>query len=144
MIFGPMEYNTQDRREWMHFFSVHRHLGFELILISQHPRLICRPIRNLLEYEVRHRKINNFGPLWVLPITIFLFATYWYQPNILMRKNFVLFRKKVAAIYDSYILFYDTLKSKGFNFDDEESDEADVNADVAADADGGVNNDDIK
>ena len=47
-------------------------------MISQFDRLVDRQIRSLFEYEVKHRKANNFKILNMLPIKLFVAVTVWY------------------------------------------------------------------
>ena len=47
--------------EWDKFFRVHRHLGFDVILIPQSDRLISRKVKCYSEYEVKHFNRKNHG-----------------------------------------------------------------------------------
>ena len=49
-----------DRSEWLTFFSQHRKLGFDIVIISQSDIQLDKQIRIQFEYEIIHRKINNF------------------------------------------------------------------------------------
>lgn len=35
IIFNPRSWNRKDRLKWIEFFTVHRHYGFEIILVTQ-------------------------------------------------------------------------------------------------------------
>ncbi|NFU61052.1 DUF2075 domain-containing protein, partial [Clostridium botulinum] len=50
--------NKHYRQEWLEFFTQHRHLGFDIIIISQFDRLIDAQVRCLFEYNCVHRKAN--------------------------------------------------------------------------------------
>ena len=53
--------NKSSRMDWLKFFVQHRKLGYNFILlITQNDRQIDKQIRSLIEYEVTHRKVNNF------------------------------------------------------------------------------------
>ena len=58
-----------------------------MILISQSDRMLDRQIRALIETEVRHRKLNNYGfggmflTLLTFGRTWFIAIDYWYGGN---------------------------------------------------------------
>lgn len=92
------------RMEWIKFFSQHRKLGFNFILIAQFDRMLDRQIRCLIEYEYSHLKINN-GFFCFLPFTSFLCVERWYGQKMKLGSQVILYRKRVAALYDSYTMF---------------------------------------
>jgi len=110
LIFNSRDYSNKDRKAWLVFFTSHRHYGFEFFLITQNDRMIDRQIRALVEHEVRYKKINN--RLWFLPLTVFVAIEYWYgnTPKQKMRHEFILFRRSIARMYDSYTLFDDLIQ----------------------------------
>jgi len=107
LIFNSRDYAQNDRKSWLVFFTSHRHYGYEFFLITQNDRMIDRQIRALVEHEVKHRKINNY--LWFLPITVFVAVETWYghQQKLKLHSEFILFRRSIAKMYDSYTLFDD-------------------------------------
>lgn len=105
IIFNPREFGRGDRKDWILFFTKHRHLGYNVILITQFDRLLDRQIRCLLEYEVKHRKCNNRGALIFLPFTFFVSITIWYGVREKLSSEFFIYRKKYAQLYDSYVMF---------------------------------------
>lgn len=94
-----------ERMEWLKFFVQHRKLGYNFILISQTDRQIDRQIRSLFEYEVKHRKINNFKIGQLLPFPAFVAVTYWYGVNERLGAEYFIYRKKWGKFYDSYGTF---------------------------------------
>lgn len=94
-----------DRMEWLKFFTQHRKLGYNFILISQVDRQIDRQIRSLFEYEVKHRKVNNFKIGKLLPMSTFAAITYWYGVNEKIDTEFFIYRNKWGKFYDSYGTF---------------------------------------
>jgi len=113
IIFDSRGFQKKDRAEWILFFSRHRHLGYDIILISQQDRMIDRQIRGMFEYEYRHRKVNNYGWMWLIPFTYFVVVQYWYGTRSLrISSQFIRYRKKVAKIYDSYTMFDDYIGLK--------------------------------
>lgn len=61
IIFNCQDFGRKDRNAWVTFFAQHRKLGFNVILITQSDRMIDRQIRSLVEEEIKHRKLNNYG-----------------------------------------------------------------------------------
>lgn len=105
-LFNPRDFRDKSRKEYNYFFSVHRHLGYNVILITQNDRLLDKQIRCLLEYEIKHRKINNFKLIGkMLPFTTFACVTYWYGVREKVEVNFFSYSKKISSLYDSYALF---------------------------------------
>lgn len=103
------------RQKWLDFFTQHRHLGYNIILISQFDRLVDPQIRCLFEYNCIHRKVNNFKIGWVLSLfklSLFCCVQYWYGVNQKTGVSFYLFSKKYAKVYDSYKKFDDLNKKK--------------------------------
>lgn len=109
VFFNPREFSKKDRLPWVNFFTMHRHLGFNFILVSQFDRLVDRQIRNNFEYEVVHRKCNNYKFLMLLPIPVFLAIEKWYGCKERMGMEFIVFNKKYGNLYASCrnILFAD-------------------------------------
>ena len=115
VIFNCREYGAKDRKDWIKFFTQHRKLGFNILLISQWDRMLDRQIRVLIENEVKHRKLNNYGfgggllQLLTGGSTWFIAIEYWYGGNkLLLSRNVFRYNKKIASIYDSYRMFDDS------------------------------------
>lgn len=87
IIFNCRDFGRKDRNAWVTFFSQHRKLGFNIILITQSDRMLDKQIRSLVEDEVKHRKLNNYGfggmfvTLLSLGRTWFIAIDYWYGGN---------------------------------------------------------------
>lgn len=94
-----------NRDEWLKFFVQHRKLGYNFILISQNDRQIDRQIRSLFEYNIIHRKINNFKIGRLIPVPVFIAVTYWYGVNEKLNNEIFFYRKKWGKLYDSYGTF---------------------------------------
>lgn len=103
--FNSRDYRDSDRKEFNYFFTIHRHLGFNVILITQSDRLIDKQIRCLFEYEVKHRKINNFKFFRFIPIKTFACITTWYGVREKLGTEFFIYKKSLSDMYDSYSLF---------------------------------------
>ncbi len=102
--------NSAKRMDWIKFFSQHRHYGYDFILIAQFDRMLDRQIRCLIEYNVTHHKMNQW--LWFLPITTFLAVTHWYGQKIITARELIPYRKKIANLYNSYVIFDNLEKEK--------------------------------
>ena len=120
IIFNCRDFGRKDRNAWVTFFAQHRKLGFNVILITQSDRMIDRQIRSLVEEEVKHRKLNNYGfgggmlSLLTLGRTWFIAIQYWYGGNRLKLGQTVFpYRKRYSEVYDSYKLFSDMVTAGG-------------------------------
>ena len=106
IVYTSLKSKPDSRMDWIKFFSQHRKLGFNVILIAQSDKMIDKQIRVLVEYDVKHIKMNN-GFFFFLP-TSFLAVEKWYGQNMKLGTQVIWYRKRVAALYDSYAMF-DTL-----------------------------------
>lgn len=109
LIFNSREYSAKGRKEWLQFFTLHRHYGIDIILACQFDRMLDRQIRCLIEYEYIHRKISNFG--WKGKILNFLMggkmfacSKLWYPLKEHIGGEFFRFKKKYSRCYDTYDL----------------------------------------
>lgn len=110
LLFNSREWQHSARAEWLEFFTQHRHWGYDITLIAQFDRMIDRQIRSLIEYEVIHRKLNNFGWRGFLLSLVFGRKTFvavkmWYPLRERLGAEFIRGRKKYWCIYDSYAHF---------------------------------------
>jgi len=112
VLFNTRDYHDKNRMTWITFLQQHRKYGYNLILISQSDRLIDRQIRAYIEYDVKHRIVNNFGTIGMffslLGLKVFACVTYWYGVKERIGVEFFLYRKKYSKIYDSYQIFRKT------------------------------------
>lgn len=107
IIFNPREFQRKDRLQWIEFFTQHRKLGYNVILVTQNDRLLDRQIRALIEYEYRHRKVNNFKIGQLLPFKCFVSVQYWYGVKERLGAEFFTYQKRLGKLYDSYKMFDD-------------------------------------
>lgn len=61
ILFNSRDWGQKNRAQWCAFFTQHRKLGYEVVLVAQFDRMLDRQIRSLIEYEWVHRKVSNFG-----------------------------------------------------------------------------------
>lgn len=102
VLWNSRDWQRGNRMEWVKFFTQHRKFGYNFICISQYDRMIDRQIRVLFEYEVKHRKINNFKIGRLIPVPAFAAITYWYGLNEKISVEFFIYRRKWGKFYDSY------------------------------------------
>ena len=106
VLHSALKRQPDSRMDWIKFFSQHRKFGYNVILIAQSDKMLDKQIRSLIEYDVKHIKMNN-GFFFFLP-TSFLAVEKWYGQRMKLGQEVIWYRKRVAAMYDSYALF-DTL-----------------------------------
>lgn len=103
-------FNTRDwsfNRAWISFFTQHRKMGYDVILIAQYDRMIERQIRALIEYECKHLKVSNLGGIWGLIMPIFLgrFRVYekWYTVrDMLVSQYRASYSGRDKKLYDTF------------------------------------------
>lgn len=110
ILFNAREWQQTGRKEWLSFFSQHRKYGYDIILVAQFDRMIDRQIRSLIEYEVIHRKVANFGS-WGSFINacafgnLFCTVTMWYPLKQKIDSHFFKANKKYFNLYNTYKVF---------------------------------------
>lgn len=100
------------RTGWVKFLALSRKFGYDFIFVTQSDRMIDRQIRGLCEYEIKHRKANNsFMLSWLgmFKISLFMYVYKWYNTKVKANLRMSVFKKSVAARYDTM---------RVFNFDD--------------------------
>lgn len=111
-IFNPRSWNRKDRLSWIEFFTVHRHYGFEVILVTQNDMMIDKQIRGVLETQVLHRNVSKykkFGKLLAIPFGGNLFITIKKMYGMSKKDSHIssslLFGSSFYfSLYDSYTL----------------------------------------
>lgn len=107
--FNSRTFDRKDRMRWIEFFSRHRHYGFNFILVAQDDRMIDRQIRNLIEYDCKHRALSNYGTLgWLLTLVMgkaFLSIERWYGARLITSREFFFLNKRKASIYNTFQMF---------------------------------------
>jgi len=110
VIFNSRDYavDPKSRNKWIKFFSLSRKLGYDVVLIAQHDRMLDRQIRSLLEYDVKHLRANNSFFLRFLDIfrvTLFMYVYRWYGTKMKANLRFSFYSSLVANRYDTMRLF---------------------------------------
>lgn len=110
LMFNSREWQKGNRNEWLSFFTQHRKLGYDVILIAQFDRMIDRQIRSLIEYEYIHRKVNNYGKMGFILACVcggnmFIYIKMWYPLKERLESHFLVGKKKYYNIYDTSDMF---------------------------------------
>lgn len=127
LIFNSREWNRSDRFGWIKFFTQHRKLGYNIIMVSQYDKMLDKQIRCLFEYEYIHRKISNFGwkgklvSMWT-GNRLFLAVKFWYPLKTKVGQESFLYKKKYGELYDTNFLF-DSFSTVSDSDDNEEPDD---------------------
>lgn len=111
MMFNARDWSKSNRDGWNKFFQVHRHYGYDIILIAQFDRMIDRQIRSLIEYEYIHRKLTNYG--WrgillsclMLSPRLFVSVKMWYPMREKIGSEFFKAKKRYYRLYDTFMSF---------------------------------------
>ena len=103
--FDPRDFRDKSRKSFNRFFSLHRKLGFNVILVSQNDRLVDRQIRCNIEYNVIHRKVNNYKFGRFIPFPVFIAIEYWYGAKLKCNSNMFFYNKKLGSLYDTFMIF---------------------------------------
>ena len=114
LVFNSRDWNTEGRRDWLTFFTQHRKLGFDVILIAQDMSMLDKQIRSLVEIECRHYKLNNFGMAgWFLSLLTFGQTFIHAMYRVASTKGnagkigseYMRVKRKVYDVYDTNNLF---------------------------------------
>lgn len=89
--FFPEKFSSVDV---IYFFDYHRHYGLDIFLITQSMLKICKPIRELTEYEVNAvPKSVGFGKRFIYKKKI---------GNTVLNRELLTFDERVAYLYSSF------------------------------------------
>lgn len=115
LIFNPQHWRNKDTLKWVEFFSLYRHLGYDIILITQHDRLINKQIRSFIDNEYIHRELSNYKLFGKLISRIyggksgktFVVIVKWYAlpRSPILSKEMIRLNKKIGSIYDTHKVF---------------------------------------
>ena len=102
----PIDRVYERRKEWEQFFQLHRHMGYAIILVTQNMSYINKGIRIQTEYEVKHRKLGNYGIggliLTFLHLPLFVALTYWQGTREKIFSDFFMYKKRLGKLYDTF------------------------------------------
>lgn len=108
LVFNARTWDGVGRERWNAFFTQHRKYGYRIIVIAQFDRMLDMQLRSLLEYELVHRKLTNFG--WrgwflsalMLSTHMFVAVKVWYPLQEKVGSDFFRYSRKCASIYDTH------------------------------------------
>lgn len=117
ILFNARSWDMKGRANWIQFFTQHRKYGFDIYLVAQFDRMLDRQLRSLIEYEVIHRKVSNFGAKgMVLSLfalgNLFVAVKVWYPMNEKVSSEFFRVSRRFTCLYDSYSDFDAGKKSR--------------------------------
>lgn len=110
LMFNARDWSKSGRDKWLSFFTLHRHFGYDIILVAQFDRMIDRQIRSLIEYEYIHRKVSNLGWRgWFLCAVfaspkLFVAVKVWYPMKEKVGSEFFKCKRKYYSLYDTYLM----------------------------------------
>lgn len=95
----------EERKEWIKFFALSRHYGYDVILVAQDERMVDRQIRSMAEFKVKHVNLRSYVWLKWIPWKAFASVSFWSGGSF--RGNAVLgvFNPWVAKRYDTIRAF---------------------------------------
>lgn len=110
-LFNSRDWNSSVRREWLTFFTEHRHWGIDVIFVSQFDKMLDAQIRALIENEIIHRKVNNAGLAgkvvgFLGGGTMFATCEMWYPMKQRIGGTMFRYKRKYAKMYDSFTRKY--------------------------------------
>lgn len=110
--FNSRDWANKDRSGWCSFLTVHRHLGYEIILATQCADFIDKQIRGLVEYEYKHKNLKKtkLGLIFPFMPTFFMCVQWHYTSKMKMEVNSFFYNQKIGSQYDSYVFFDKLLK----------------------------------
>lgn len=109
IIFNARAFQDKSRLDWIKFFSIHRHMGYNVILISQFIDMLDRQMRFLIEYNYIHRRLKNtfkFG--WLIELLcfhkIFISVKIYVPLKYKVSSSFLFGHKFFYNLYDTFDL----------------------------------------
>lgn len=105
--FNSRKWQDADRMRWLDFFSQHRKLGFDVILIAQSDQMLDKQIREFVEVEHNHRLMRSAGLTGGILSIFFTFVDVrsYYANKMRLGCDFVRLNKRIASMYDSFATF---------------------------------------
>lgn len=108
IMFNSRDWNIkpEERKAWIKFLAQSRKFGYDVVFIAQDVRMMDRQIRSLAEYEVQHKKMNNWHIFKLVPVTVFACVSFWNGVRNIRGSLYMCFyNKSIADRYDTMALF---------------------------------------
>ena len=112
-LFNARDWSKSDRAAWNEFFQLHRHFGYDIILVAQFDRMLDRQVRSVIEYEQIHRKVSKLWLAWLASS-----ARSWWRlrsssrskcgtrcENVNVGSEFFRYSKRLGRMYDTFMAF---------------------------------------
>ena len=105
-------WGNPNRKDWNEFFSLHRHYGFKVILITQNISNIDKQVQKLIQLEFEHRSLAHFNG-FLKAITIIIRRQIFVvisrdvslkrtPKSARMGARYIFTNKKMYKLYNSY------------------------------------------
>lgn len=101
----------QKNSPWISFFTQHRKMGYQIILIAQQREMIDKQIRAVLEFEYKHRVLANAGP-FAMVLSFAVGSKFLYRKELAQIRNvgkgmnlgfkIARYGKRVYEAYDTF------------------------------------------
>lgn len=107
LLYNARDWQKKGRDVWLAYYSQHRKYGYDVYLIAQYDGMVDKQIRAVVEYEVRHRKVSNYG----IAGCIFSLLTagnmhiavrYWYPVQQYIDTDIYRADKRLYRLYDTW------------------------------------------
>ena len=103
-VFNSRTWAQNSKVGWIDFFTQHRKLGFDIILICQNVEMLDKQIRVCIEYEVIHRRYSRFGflgKIFSLLFGDFVRIKRWYGMKEVLKRESFRCNQKIYKMYDT-------------------------------------------
>lgn len=110
ILWNARSWSAKDRLGWLEFLSQSRKYGYRIVFIAQSAQMIDNQFRMLIEQEVNHRRVSQFGLggwLMALPFRgrLLLAVKTAFQIKERIGSQWFLASKRDWEMYDSYKRF---------------------------------------
>lgn len=110
ILWNARNWSNKDRLGWLQFLSQSRKYGYRIVFISQSAQMIDNQFRMLIEVEVNHRRVSQFGIVgWLMALPfrgrLIMAVKSMFQIKERIGSQWFLASKKDWQMYDSYKRF---------------------------------------
>lgn len=115
ILWNARNWSQKDRLRWLEFLSQSRKYGYRIVFIAQSAQMIDNQFRMLIEQEVNHRRVSQFGIVgWLMALPfrgrLMMAVKSAFQIKERIGSQWFLTCKADWAMYDSYKRFDPTKK----------------------------------
>lgn len=96
---------AKTRMDWIKFIVNSRKFGYDIIFITQDIKMLDRQMRSIIEFNVKHAKLNNYFWFKWLPLPLFVASQKWLAGDFRGQVSFRFLKPWVANKYDTMKLF---------------------------------------